>query len=278
MKKLLLILIGLLAVSCLFAQNHIGVKTDVGLFTTANTSRPAYLGIAVGVQYSMFRDFATSPLFYTGTPTHIALSHTDFNDKRASSFQFAYAFGNFKSNTIQEVAVSKVDIFSINYLELFELSGLSNSRINLKIGGQFNTVVNIRDNEALGNNSDGFEVISTLFGAIKSTIHLNRNPNKSRNDLAFGVNIGLINSAYRNGFIYTRHSPLLNQDDINEGYAFQVFSGYRLNSTVAYTAWLQNGNALQLSYHWDMYHTGNRQAAFEMATHLFNCTLLFHLN
>lgn len=245
--------------------------------TSLSSKRPAYLGIEFGIEQATFRDFASSPLFYVGHPITVALSHIDCDEERASSIRLSYAFGNLKTTAVQTETVSNVQTFMVNYLELFELPQLSSSTVNLKLGGQFNATANLRTNEALGNNSDGFELISTLFASAKGTINLSSKKAKLKRSLAFGLHIGLINTSYRNGFIYTRQSPLLNEDHINDGYEFRIFSGYRINSNLAYTFWLKNGNAMQFSYRWDAYKTGRNQDEFEMATHRLTLSLLFNL-
>ena len=248
------------------------------LVKQSNTTRPAYLSIAVGLHYSTFRDFATSPIFYNGTPKYVALSHIDFDKKRTSDFQLSHSFGTFRIDEEHSEAVSKVRVFAIDHTELFAWAKTTNSRIKLKMGGRMNSTINIRNNEAFGNNSEGFEVISTLFGSINGSIDLRRNEAQLKRNLSFSIHIGLVNTSYRNGFIYTRQSPLLNQDNINEGYKFSFFSGYRMNSSVEYFVWLKNRNAVQLSYQWDIYNIRGIQNGFEMATHSLKISILTRLN
>ena len=266
MKKFVLVLLLLSKVLHIYAQTNDN-QPDL------KHARPAFLDISVGVQYATFRDFATSPLFYQGRPIYLALAHLDLDAKRESSFRSSYSFGNFEN----ERSVSKVQTFAINYLELFELRSWSSPEWNIKVGGQLNSTANIRNNEALGNNSDGFEVISTLFGSAKCTWNRNNQPKHPYGNLAFSLHLGVLNTAYRNGFIYTRQSPLLNQDEITDGYEFQWFSGFRMCTALDYTLQLSNGNAVQLSYGWDAYHTSGNYAPLEMATHLLTFTLLFNL-
>lgn len=272
MKKIFVVLLFLHITPYIFAQNVEGIQGRIN----SKTVRPAYLEIAIGMQFSTFRDFATSPLFYEGRPIYVSLSHIDIDAKRESGFRFSYAFGKFDNQIESNSSINKVNTLAINYTELFEIPRLSNSRFNFKIGGQVNAIANIRDNESFGNNSDGFEIITNLFGSVKGTLDMNRNQSKQKTNLAFGLHIGLVNTSYRNGFIYTRQSPLLNQDNINDGYVFRFFSGYRINSSLDYSFWLKNGNAIQLSYWWNIYKTGGANA-FEMATHLLKLSLLFNL-
>lgn len=253
-------------------------------------SRPAYLSIALGLNISNFRDFATSPLIYSGRPFYTSLSHIDLDEKRESNLSLSYAFGTYKTDFNKHTSESKVHTVSLNYLELFALKKISRSKTNIKIGGQLNSTVNFRDNSELFNNSEGLDVISTLFGSAKATFDLSRTEEKQLKflfidykvdkrirHLSYMVNIGLINSSYRNGFAYTPPSVPLNEDDFFAGYEFQIFRGFRLNTSLDYTIFLHNKNAIQFSYIWDAYTTGGHHDNFEMAAHILKFSLLFGL-
>ena len=252
--------------------------------------RPAYLDISFGVNSSTFRDFATSPLIYSGKPVYASLSHIDMDEKRASHITFSYSFGKYRTDFNEHTSESKVNTISLNYLEIFQLERYSSPNFNLKIGGQFNSTVNLRENEELFNNNKGVDIISTLFGSVKATMDLSRKNEVSRKflfiryktkkrvkNLSYTMNIGLVNSSYRNGFAYTSPSAPLNEGDFFAGYEFKAFRGFRLNSALDYTIFLHNKNAIQFSYLWDAYRTGGHHDSFEMAAHILKCSLLFGL-
>jgi hypothetical protein len=253
-------------------------------------TQPAYLNIAIGLNISNFRDFATSPLIYSGKPLYTALSHIDLDEKRESHFTLSYAIGKFTSNINQHASESKVNSFTIHYLELFQLKKISNSKLNIKIGGQLNATLNHRENKQLFNNSEAVDVITTLFGSIKATLDLTRKEDKNekflffknkanrrRSTLSCTLNVGVVNSSFRNGFAYTSPSAPLNEDDFFAGYEFQIFKGFRLNSALDYTVFSHNKNAIQFSYIWDAYKTSGHHDNFEMAVHTLKFSLLFSL-
>lgn len=252
--------------------------------------RPAYLDISFGLSFSSFRDFATSPLNYSGRPLYISLSHVDMDEKRASEITGSYSFGTYKNTFNNQTSESNVNTISLNYLELFQIKKWSRQKLNLKMGGQFNSTINLRNNEAFFNNSEGVDIISTLFGSVRTTIDLSRKEEadkkfifiqykakKQVRNLSFTMNIGLINSSYRNGFAYTSSSAPINEDDFFADYELNVFTGFRLNSALDYTVFLHNKNAIQFSYLWDAYRTGGHHDNFQMATHTLKCSLLFGL-
>ncbi len=58
-------------------------------------TKSAYLGVSTGVNYALFRDFATSAQTYSGFPMYVALSHLEESRKRASFTRASYAFGSY---------------------------------------------------------------------------------------------------------------------------------------------------------------------------------------
>jgi len=161
---------------------------------------------------------------------------------------------------------------------------------NIKLGGTFNSTFNHRINEKLFNNGEGVDIISTLFGSIKTTMDVSRKENKEKQflfikynlkkrvrSLSYTLNIGLVNSSYRNGFIYTNSSAPINEDEFFKGYELNIFKGFRINSSLDYTVFLHNKNAMQFSYLWDIYQTGGHHNNFEMVAHILKFSLLFNL-
>lgn len=237
----------------------------------------SYLGITSGIGQSIFRDRATSPLFYQGNPVLFGLSHLEMHHKRESSIQANYSFGNYANRSVGNNIQSNVKIVSITYQELFIISRLSGKKWNTKIGGTLLSSGNFRENNSFGNNSKGFEVVSNLCASLKTTLTFEFKKRPIKNKVSMGLNIGIINTAYRNEFIYTSQSPMLNEDNIYGGYELSVFSGFRVNSELSYIFWLKNNNALRMCYEWDLYGTGNKANGFEMASHYLNISILFNL-
>lgn len=192
-----LIGIFLLLIQWIFILNPLEVfaQVDSVITTPKKVVHPGYLDVAVGAQYATFRDFATSPLFYNSIPLYIALSHITTTTQRASSVRISYAFGNFESPVGASNIVNTVHTFSINYIELFALKKINIPRFNLKVGGQINATANIRNNQAFGNNSNGFEIIATLFGSVKGTFDTSGKHKKLKMNAGLGIHIGLLNTA-----------------------------------------------------------------------------------
>lgn len=249
-----------------------------------------YLNMSFGMNFSKFRDFATSPLFYAGKPLYFSMSHTDFNALRESDITASYSFGKYKTDFNEHYTESRVNTVMLSYRELFQVKRIRTERLNVKIGGEFNVTANHRENEALFNNSEGVEVMASLFGSLRASLDVSRNEEKERKwlfmkvhakkrkrALTYLLNVGLVNASYRNGFAYTNPSAPLNKDEFFAGYTLNAFSGFRLRTALDYTVYLQNNNAIQLSYIWDAYKTGGQDDHFEMAVHILKVSLLFGL-
>ena len=254
-------------------------------------NRPIYIGFTAGLNSSNFRDFATSPLIYKGILKHIALSCIKYDQKRESEIGLSYSFGNCKNSYNRHLTRSEVKTLSIYHSQLYQLNKLSSEKLNIKIGGLFNTIGNLRINESLQNNAEGIEIIPTFFGSIKIVKDVSRKEAKDKKfffikyhlkqrfrNLSFRLNVGLINSSFRNGFVYSGQSTILNKPEPYDDYQFMVFSGFRASGVLNYTISLKNKNKVQLSYLWDAYKTGGELDKFEMARHTFKLTFLFNTN
>lgn len=284
MKKITILLL-LLHSSLSFSQNETTTLSKKEI----RKERPAYFDFTVGLSYSSLRDFATSPLIYTGTPLYLSLSRLKTDMKIESEFKLSYSFGNYIKSFNKHYTLSQVKTFSSYYSSLYQLNKLSAGKFNTKIGGVFNVTGNTRYNQLLMNNAVGAEWFANLMGSIKITQDISRTDFKDKKflfikykldprtrNIAFRLNLGLINSSYRNGYAYFRHT--FDQNDLYYGYEFKIFSGFRMSTSLDYTISLKNRNAIQFSYLWDAYKTGGDLDKFEMAHHIFKLSYLFNTN
>ncbi len=288
MKLNTLIIWGLLLFSLMgFSQNEGGTLSN----KEQRKNRPAYIGITMGLSYSNFRDFATSPLIYSGVQSHFGLSALKMDQQREVGYGLSFTFGNYTNTFNDHTAISSVKTFSYYYSKLYAYKKLSSEKLNVKIGGLFNATSNIRINESLQNNGFGFEMFPTLFGSIKITKDISRKVDKQKKflfikyrlrqktrNLAFRLNVGLVNSTYRNGFVYSGQAGILNEATVLDHYQFKFFSGFRMGSVLDYTVFLKNKNKMQFSYLWDAYKTGGDLDKFEMGHHILKLTFLFNTN
>lgn len=248
---------------------------------------PAYIEITAGISSSSFRDFATSPLVYNGSPLFLSLSYLKADDKRESEIGLSYSTGKYT----YKYYLSQVKTISLSYSKLFMVQKLSSEKLNLKLGGLLISTYNLRHNQYFINNDIGSEIFTNLMGSVKLTKDISRNEIKSHKflflkyksnprirQLSYMMNVGLVNSTYRNGYAYTNQSKVLNDYNRFDNYQFKLFSGFRISSELNYTVFMKNKNAIQISYLWDAYKTGGELDKFEMAHHTFKLSLLFNTN
>ncbi|GAB5465855.1 MAG: hypothetical protein Kapaf2KO_12910 [Candidatus Kapaibacteriales bacterium] len=245
--------------------------------TPSYWEKASFIDVGLGLGYSNFRDFATSPLVYSGMPILVSIGYVENDERKDSKIAFSYAFGNYDNDFNNHITESNVNTFTLSYYELFQIQQLSSQDFNFKIGGHINSTANLRQNEDLFNNSVGFEVISTLFLKAKGTLFFDLFNKFKNHSTSLSLDIGALNTSYRNGYAYTIHAPVLNSDDIFSDYEFNIFSGFRMMSSLDYTIPLENGNAYQFSYLWDSYFTGGDYDEFEMASHFLKVSILFSL-
>jgi len=252
---------------------------------------PKYYGIAFGINSSKFRDFATSPLFYNGIVCRISLSRLKIGDKRETELGLSYDFGSYSNDFNENATTSNVNRIELNYSKLFRVGFFNSESINTKVGFLLSGNGNLRINWALQNNAFGLDAFANLLGSIKITKDISRKVakdkkflfwkyklNERKRNLAIRLNVGLVNSSYRNGHAYTGQSSVLNNIKIFDDYEFKIFSGFRASSSLDYTRYLKNKNAVRFSYVWDAYSTGGDLDKFEMAHHILKFTLLFNTN
>ncbi len=252
---------------------------------------PKYYKIAPGVSTSSFRDFATSPLIYRGAVPFVSVARLKLGDNRETEFGFSNSSGAYKTKFNDYTTISKVTRVEFYYSQLYKIGLINSEKYNAKAGFLLTGNFNIRKNPSLLNNGAGIEAFANLLGSIKITRDISRTSSREKKflfvryklkerkrNLAFRLNIGLVNSSLRNGYAYLDQSGALNDPKVLDDYKFKIFSGFKASSSLDYTVYLKNKNAFQISYVWDAYSTGGDLDKFEMAHHVLRFALLFNSN
>jgi hypothetical protein len=258
---------------------------------TQQRTRPVYFGVSSGLAYSGFRDFATSPLTYNGSPLYLSFDRLKADNKRESELLCSFMSGNYSKGYNSQFNTSRVKTVTLSYDQIFRLERLSSEGFSVKVGPTLQTTYCYRYNGSFSNNETGREVVMNLLGSVKITKDVSRRQEKDKRliffnyrliprsrVLSFRTNVGVLNTSYRNGFSYTGNIVDPKADNRYTGYQFKAISGFRMSASIDYTIYLKNKNAVQLSYAWDAYKTGGERDVFEMAHHIFKVTLLFNTN
>jgi hypothetical protein len=269
------------------------------LFRTENdTSINYYTNLSFGLAKPLYRDFATSPLFYKGVGINLNSARLKRSDLRERIFDVGLGFNLMsakvpKSDYIQSGASAMFGHLDFYYHELWKIKKLSNSDYNLKVGGAVIVSQNFRFNQSLENNAVGLENISNLMASAQLTRDVSRRKTKKLNlflfkptlkpvkrDLRLLVNVGVLNFNFRPGYAYSYDSEMIGTETNPIEWAFSNYkwslNGWRAQTQLEFTTYLPNGNARSISYIWEAANAPGKHEAFQMASHRIQFAIHFH--
>lgn len=243
--------------------------------------------ISIGLEKSrgLFRDFATSPLFYTGLPTGLTIYKNRIKAGSEVSFGGTYTFGNFSNNFNDHSSISAFNSIDGEYSRMYHYHGFQRDKYHFRVGGKLVGNAILRQNPDLRNNGVGIDFFANLMGSFLVGKDISRKTTKEKwflfkyrlkprkRNLSLRFNLGLINSHYRNGYAYSGQSALLNEFNLFDDYNFKILSGYRVSTELDYTVYL-NSNALKFSYHWEAFSTAQKTDKLDVAFHTLGLHIL----
>lgn len=236
-----------------------------------------------------YRDFATSPLFYSGPGIVISTSNYERSAQKEQTFDLRFGlFTAFdqapESNVLNSSSFATLTSLYFYYHYLFGFQGISNNKWNFKAGPSAIITQNFRFNPSLFNNALGLENISNLMISGLVTRDFTRkkerrlnfylfsvNLPERRRELRFAVNVGLLNFNYRPGYAYAYDAEIVGTETNPIEWALANYrwtmNGWRLQTRLEWVWYLYNGNAYSIYYDWDALHAPGRFEVFQMATH-----------
>lgn len=255
--------------------------------------RPDYVQVGFGLNKGSIRDFATSPVTYKGLQISYSLARLRMDTVKEVKTTLRFINGTYRfRNTAGTEVKSRATLYALyaNYYRMYRLNGLSNSKWNFKLGGMADVNMDVRTNNDLMNAGVGYEVFNTFFLSGKVT-HQYRQAEETKKKFLFirykarphvslwsyQINLPVMNNSIRNGFAYIGNESL-DTFPLFKDYKVRAFSGTRFCSELAYTRQMQNGNLWRVSYLWDAYAAGKSFNRFEMANHIVEFSLLFHMD
>jgi hypothetical protein len=238
---------------------------------------------------SVFRDFATSPLFYHGNPMQYSLAWAKEEGLKERRILFKYQSGIFIPENKNIKTPSTARSLFLQYSRLWYIGTWK--KTDVRLGGMMDVSGNLRVNPSLQNNAGGLEIFNTLFASVRFGRDVSRLQEKSgkilwlipyrriprRRTISFQLNAALMNNNLRNGYIYSNQANITNKPNIVYNYKFNAFSGYRLNTGLEYSIFLSNGNAIRYSWYWDALQSGEEFNRFEMGEHAIQVAFLFNM-
>lgn len=260
-----------------------------------------YFLSSYGTGNAIYRDFATSPLFYRGPLMSLQMAWQKHRSQstREWALQTNFSPAQAQLSDEQTYKTKSTSVFSSSslvYSYLHQLSKLTKGKFTFAAGGMWFNTFNFRLNQSLGNNAVGMEFFSNIMASGRVTydashsksgrryflkyLYFTRQPRNQR--LSFQLNAGLLNWNYRPGYAY-KELPELDGSKTNpfalvlSGFDWKL-NGYRFGSELGFIRFKQNGNAVKWAYCWDILHAPGRFEAFQMAMHRIQFSLFFNRN
>ncbi|WNJ18961.1 hypothetical protein [Pontibacter sp. G13] len=247
----------------------------------AQTEKYIYLGI--GGQYSRYQDFGTAPLTYDGI---LGAARIGYRQQRPGSFfdvgtNPSSAFVSTEAGGFTYSATQVIGQGNVTYLTRIGIPKWQDW--NLYVGPNFINIWNARFNSSHGNAIYTYEIISSLcvggrLGRLWSYTNKKGKTRKWR--LATQLSLPILNVALRPDYVVIedfssgRSNPLA-------GDGFEVAFWGKVNRLQWLTEgyyYLNNGNALRVSYQWDGYNSRIGENDSAAGIHGLTFSILFHLN
>jgi hypothetical protein len=288
---MLLLLIG---ITPLFAEDVIVDSTSKKIKANRYTLRN------LGVNKTLFRDFATSPLFYRGGGISFGYGWLNTNNNRerlveldlVSNVTTAKAP---KSNYFQTGTTSF--FFNINgYIHyLHKVKSISTAKTDIRFGGAVSNTQNIRFNPSLMNATAGLESFLNLMFAGKVSRDISRNSARPfkflfikkelqpvKRFVSFQLNAGILNLNRRPGYAYVYDSELDGTKTNGLSWLFDSYkwslNGWRFGTRVEFSKFRASGNGRKWAYLWDVAHAPGKFEPFQMASHRIQYTVIINNN
>lgn len=263
--------------------------------------RPAnhYRLFSVAFSNTLYRDFATSPLFYTGIGFASSYGWLKRSKEHERLFQIgsniSSAFALIpESDFIQPIGFAVYGNLNLYYHQLWNVKPLSTGKNSIDLGGSLICTQNFRTNSSLQNNALGIENLSNLMASFRLSRDISRKESKQINllifkpslkpvkrDIRFLLNVGVLNFNYRPGYAYSYDDEIIGLETsplswILSNYSWSL-NGWRLNTELEYISYLPNGNARSFAYIWEAAHAPGKYEAFQMANHRIQFTYYFQI-
>jgi len=259
-----------------------------------------FLHRSIGPVVPVYRDFATSPLFYSGAGVHIGYGWLRQNRQRDFLVEMdlngSLTIANAPNSDFFQTQSQGFFISLGSYAHyLYRVERFSSERNSVKIGGGLISTQNIRINPELQNAGVGLENISNLMLVGRMNRDISRLVPKHfkflfikttlqpiRRYLDFQANIGLLNFNRRPGYAYVYHNEWDGTDTDPASWVLDAYkwslNGWRLGTRVEYSWFRPSGNGRKIAYLWDAAHAPGRHEAFQMASHTLQYTIIINNN
>jgi hypothetical protein len=294
-QKLLFPVLFLSATTIISAQQDLQEATRDTLYIPSPVQR--YFAPHIGLKQQIFRDFATSPLFYQGPGIELGLSW----NRSKKTWENIFGFDLTSALTIAQTPDTKFfkianpSFFlngSIYNQTLWNLKRLSDYKNTYQLGGIIETLLNTRINSTLMNNTLGIENVTNFMASAKYTRDISRLNSKTRKrfllkdkvlkpvkrSIAAQANVGVLNFNYRPGYAYNYFYSI--GDDESSQFIFSDYklkmNGWRFDAKLEFTKYKNSGNGYKWAYIWNAISVPGSHERFEIGSHSIRYTLLIN--
>lgn len=272
-----------------FALFFISLPTHarVGEDNHGKDSVSKFIMLSGHLNYAVYRDFATSPLFY---------------DVFGGGVGFGRLYTTQKWDHLVDVNLNAhigyAQFFNINlyYHYVHKLPIFKSPKLIFKLGGAFQFTQNIRINPPLRNAQAGLESIMNLMLVGKLNWDISRTTTKTINflgkkkekkpikrEISFQCQIGLLNFNHRPSQYSFVYLGSINGTATNPAmWLFDEYSwslnGWRLGTQIEYSWYKSTGNGRKIAYIWEAAHCPGNFEAFQMGIHKIQYTIIINNN
>lgn len=240
--------------------------------------------LSLNLNYGLYRDFSTSPLFYKMPGVGVSISGVYNTPKVENRFDLE---GNlFYWNAL-------FLSFNSYYHYLHQIPVFKSEKWDLKVGGAFMFTQNFRNNPALQNAQVGFESLANLMVVGKISKDISRLKPKDykcwfikgtkkpiKRLISLQMNFGVLNfnhrpSTYNYVYLGAINGTELSLSEFLEEYQWKL-NGWRIGTQIEYTWYYPSGNGRKIAYIWEAAHAPGTFEPFEMASHKIQFTILIN--
>ncbi len=248
-------LVGLILLLSLSAKGQEGAARYLSEFTK----------LSIGASQVQFRDFATSPLVYSGSAVFGDFGSYTVRGTAVTEYGSHFVTGG--ASDPYGAAFSSVTAVHLYYGKLYQVAKPFKYG-QIHVGGFLEGTGLLRTNNRLMNNGLGIELAPALYASGKLTRDVSRKRNfvwqpipflsgirfKERSrTVSFRLNAGLVNGGYRNGYAYSGQSALLNNFELFEDYTYNATAGLRFSGECSLTTELGTKNRIEYSYYFQQF-------------------------
>ena len=242
------------------------------------------MALSLNIDYGLYRDFSTSPLFYEMPGVGLSISGIYNTKKVENRFDLEANFFYWNALFLS---------FNSYYHYLHQIPIFKSEKWDLKVGGAFMFTQNFRNNPALQNAQVGFESLANLMVVGKISKDISRLDPKDykcwfikgtkkaiKRLISFQMNFGVLNfnhrpSTYNYVYLGAINGTELSLSEFFEEYQWKL-NGWRIGTQIEYTWYYPSGNGRKIAYIWEAAHAPGTFEPFEMASHKLQLTILIN--